>query len=220
MGPEGSKLKISEDGQDFFVLDQMCYKQNGYFVDIGASDGVTGSNTYTLEKFYKWSGICVDPNPSTLKSLCGARDVIISDLCVHSETGKILPFQFLDDQSLFYGWNLRSGIKGVIEDPGKDFAEINVLSVSLNDLLELYRAPSIIDYISLDVEGNEFNILSNFDFDKYHINCLTVEHDFGEMQHNIRNLLKSKGFELFDNDFCEHEDWFVNKNLKINSQKA
>ena len=76
MGPEGSKLHISESGQDFFVLDQLYYKQNGFFVDIGASDGITGSNTFVLEKFYKWNGICVDPNPSTLKSLCGARDVV------------------------------------------------------------------------------------------------------------------------------------------------
>jgi FkbM family methyltransferase len=217
VGPEGSNLRISENGQEFFVLDRLYYKQNGYFVDIGASDGVTANNTYVLEKFYKWNGICADPNPSTLKSLCGARDVIISDLCVHSETGKILPFQFLNDQNLFYGWNFRSGLKGIIEDPGEDFAEINVLSISLNDLLELYRAPKTIDYLSLDVEGNEFNILSRFNFEEYHVNCLTVEHDFGEMQQNIRFLLESKGFELVDNTSCEHEDWFVNKNLKINS---
>lgn len=217
MGPEGSKLQVSESGQDFFVLDQLYYKQNGYFVDIGASDGITGSNTYILEKFYKWNGICVDPNPSTLKSLCGSRDVIISDLCVHSETGKVLPFQYLEDQTQFYGWNFRSGIKGVIEDPGDDFSEINVLSVSLQDLLKLYRAPSVIDYISLDVEGNELAILENFDFNSYHINCLTVEHDSGEQQQKIRNLLLNKEFELFTDVNCYNEDWFVNKNLLVNS---
>lgn len=220
MGPEGSNLRISESGQDFFVLDQLFYKKNGYFVDLGASDGVTASNTYILEKFYKWRGICVDPNPSTLKSLCGARDVIISDLCVHSTTGKILPFQYLDDQQLFYGWNFRSGLKGIIEDPGEDFDEINVLTVSLNDLLKLYRAPSVIDYISLDIEGNEFEVLNSFDFSKYHINCLTVEHDYGEQQQKIKCLLESKGFELYTDTFCDNEDWYVNKNLVINSQKA
>ena len=217
MGPEGSKLHISESGQDFFVLDQLYYKQNGFFVDIGASDGITGSNTFVLEKFYKWNGICVDPNPSTLKSLCGARDVVISDLCVHSETGKILPFKYLEDQSQFYGWNLRAGIADIIDEISVKLDEINVLSISLNDLLELYRAPKIIDYISLDVEGNEYNILNNFDFKKYHVNCFTVEHDYGEMQRNIRSLLETNGFERFTDTFCDNEDWFVNKNVVINS---
>ena len=217
MGPEGSNLRISESGQEFFVLDQLCYKQNGFFVDIGASDGITASNTFILEKFYKWNGICVDPNPSTLKSLCGSRDVVVSDLCVDSTTGKIIPFQYLEDQSQFYGWNLRSGIKGVIEDPGDDFSEINVLTVSLNDLLELYKAPKIIDYISLDIEGNEYNVLNNFNFDTYHVNCFTVEHDYGENRRNIQELLESKGFDRFTDTFCDNEDWYVNKNLMINS---
>ena len=216
MGPEGSSLRISESGQEFFVLDQTGYKQNGFFVDLGASDGVTASNSYVLEKFYKWDGICVDPNPSTLKSLCGARDVVISDLCVDSTTGNIVPFQYLEDQSQFYGWNLRSGIKGVIEDPGEDFSEINVLTISLNDLLELYKAPKLIDYISLDIEGNEYNVLSTFNFSKYHVNCLTVEHDYGEQQIKIRNLLESKGFELCTDTFCNNEDWYVNRNVLIN----
>jgi len=52
MGPEGSSLKFSENGCDFWALDNSYYRK-GYFVDIGASDGVTASNTYLLEKFYK-----------------------------------------------------------------------------------------------------------------------------------------------------------------------
>lgn len=216
MGPEGSQLQVSESGQDFFVLNELYYKQNGFFVDLGASDGITGSNTFILEKFYKWNGICVDPNPSTLKSLCGSRDAIICDLCVHSETGKILPFQYLENQSLFYGWNFRSGIKGVIEDPGEDFSEINVLTISLNDLLELYRAPQVIDYISLDIEGNEYNVLQNFDFKKYHVNCLTVEHDYSEQREKIKSLLTNQGFIHYTKTSCDNEDWFVNKNIVFN----
>ena len=58
MGPEGSALKLSENGQEWFVLDKLNYKRNGYFVDIGAGDGIVGSNTFVLEKFYDWHGIC------------------------------------------------------------------------------------------------------------------------------------------------------------------
>ena len=48
MGPEGSNLKLSENDQDFWVLDKMHYRKDGFFVDIGAGDGVTGSNTFIL----------------------------------------------------------------------------------------------------------------------------------------------------------------------------
>ena len=95
MGPEGSNLKFSENQNDFWVLDKKHYAKSGYFVDLGAGDGITGSNTYTLEKFYNWEGICVDPNPSFLKSLCGSRDVLISDLAVWNVSGQILDFSYL-----------------------------------------------------------------------------------------------------------------------------
>ena len=95
MGPEGSMLKLSENGNDFWALDNSSYKNNGYFVDLGAGDGITGSNTFILEKFYKWNGLCVDPNPTFLKSLCGSRDVLISDLAVSKESGKVVDFKYL-----------------------------------------------------------------------------------------------------------------------------
>ena len=95
MGPEGSALKLSENGQEWFVLDKLHYKRDGYFVDIGAGDGIVGSNTFVLEKFYDWKGICVDPNPAFLKSLCGSRDTVISDLAIWDKSGEILDFNYL-----------------------------------------------------------------------------------------------------------------------------
>ena len=113
-GPEGSILNLSENRLDFFVLENTYYKKHGYFVDIGAADGVVGSNTFVLEKFYNWSGICVDPNPKLIEKLAGTRDCQICSLCAWSTSGKILDFEF-PEKSEFYGWNLRAGVKGIIE---------------------------------------------------------------------------------------------------------
>lgn len=208
MGPEGSALHISENSQDFFVLDKLHYKKHGYFVDIGASDGITGSNTFILEKFYKWSGICVDPNPATLKSLCGARDVTISDLCVYNETGKILPFKFLQDQDNFYGWNLRASLSNHMLDTAVEFNTINVLTISMNDLLKLYNAPKNIDYISLDTEGSEYEILSTFDFTKYNVKIFTVEHKSSDRE-KIKNLMLTNGYSLVDFNPHLDEDRYI-----------
>ena len=212
MGPEGSNLKVSENGQDFFALDRSAYTENGFFVDIGASDGITASNTFILEKFYKWRGICVDPNPAFQQSLMNCRDNFVSTLCVYNETGKILPFKFCIDENQFYGWNFRSGLEkhlGTIDvDIDKSFMTINVLSITLNDLLAIYQAPTDINYISIDTEGSEYEILKTFDFKKYNVKCFTIEHEFTSNRQLIHDLMIKNGYTLFTDFNTENEDWY------------
>jgi FkbM family methyltransferase len=213
MGPAGSQLKIAENGQDFFVLENTSYKERGFFVDIGAADGITGSNTFILEKFYKWHGICVDPNPVFMQSLFNCRDSFVSTLCVYSETGKILPFKFCTDENQFFGWNFRSGLKQhlskINDEVDRSFSMLNVLTISLNDLLELYNAPLNIDYISLDTEGSEYEILKAFDFKKYNVKCLTVEHAFTDNRNKIYDLMISKGYTRVKEEYSGQEDWYI-----------
>lgn len=213
MGPAGSQLKIAENGQDFFALEQAKYKEHGFFVDIGAADGITGSNTFILEKFYKWNGICVDPNPVFMQSLFNCRDSSVSTLCVYSETGQILPFKFCTDNNQFFGWNFRSGLKSHVatidQEIDKSFSTINVLTISLNDLLRLYNAPKEIDYISLDTEGSEYDILKTFDFEQYDVKCFTVEHAFTETRQMIYDLLTTKNYTRIDTERSGQEDWYV-----------
>ena len=213
MGPEGSTVKTSENNQEFFVLDTVHYKKNGYFIDIGAADGITASNTFILEKWYNWFGICVDPNPVFLQSLFNCRNSAVSTLCVHAESGKVLPFKFFNDDKGFFGWNFRSGLKehvsSINDDIDKSFSTINVFSISLNDLLKLYNAPKNIDYLSLDVEGSEYAILSTFDFDEYDIKCITVEHCFTEQRDKIYQLLSKNGYSRVYEERSGQEDWYV-----------
>lgn len=208
-GPAGSNLKFSENFQDFFVLEKCSYKERGFFVDIGAADGITGSNTFLLEKFYKWNGICVDPNPVFLQSLYNCRNASVNTLAVYSETGKILPFKFLSDEDEFYGWNFRSGItQHLTPTADLNFQEINVLTVTLNDLLKLYNAPTEIDYISIDTEGSEFEILKTFDFGKYNVKCFTIEHSSEQQQKEIWNLMLSNGYTHVNDRETGDEEWY------------
>jgi FkbM family methyltransferase len=209
MGPAGSNLKISELGQDFFALETNAYRQKGYFVDIGAADGFTASNSFILEKFYNWSGICVDPNPVFMQSLFNSRNCVASNLCVYSETGKIMPFKFYDDDNGFFGWRMRSGLKEHLEKIDdnilKSFNEINVLTISLNDLLLLYHAPLKINYVSLDTEGSEYEILKNFNFKKYDVECFTTEYSNLNQKENLIELFLRNGY--FVREKGEHELW-------------
>jgi len=212
MGPEGSSLKISELGQDFFALECNYYGKNKFFVDIGAADGITASNTFLLEKFYKWKGICVDPNPVFFQSLFNSRDCHASTLCVYDKTGQILPFKFCNNEHEFFGWNFKSSILDHFNLPNKDieknFKEINVLTISLKDLLKLYCAPKVINYVSIDTEGSEYEIIKNFDFNEYDIRSLTIECLNVDKKHKIRKILVDNGYILYNKCFTGDEDWF------------
>ena len=59
----------SQFGQDLIVLDFLKNKKNGFFIEIGASDGILLSNCYLLEKKYNWNGICIEPIPYKFDSL-------------------------------------------------------------------------------------------------------------------------------------------------------
>lgn len=209
-GPEGSLINVSENRLDFFVLENTYYKKNGYFVDIGAADGVIGSNTFILEKFYNWNGICVDPNPNLIEKLAGSRDSQICSLCVWRDSGKILNFSYPESPE-FVGWNFRAGVESVIEKNSQNFISQPVFTISLSDLLLLYNAPKEIDYMSLDVEGSEFDILENFNFSDYKIKIISVEHDFDVQREKIYNLLISKNYTRFFTDNSINEDiYFLN----------
>ena len=209
MGPEGSNLKFSENQNDFWVLDKKHYAKTGYFVDIGAGDGVTGSNTYTLEKFYNWQGLCVDPNPSFLKSLCGSRDVLISDLAVWNVSGDVLDFSYLSqDRKEFFGWNFRAGVTDKINKTSVNFDKHKVFSITLNDLLNLYSAPNKIDYISIDAEGSETNILEAFDFTKYDVDLFTIEYNDAVNRSIVHNIMTNNGYDAVDID-DSGEDRFI-----------
>ena len=182
----------SQLGQDVAVLDFYNYKQNGYFVEIGASDGITLSNTFLLEKSYGWKGICVEPIPEMYEKCKQNRSCICSNLAVYNTSGQKVSFDIAEN-------SLLSGIQSHI-DCYKDTVEknkttIQVNTISLLDLLIQNNAPSRIDYLSLDTEGTEYEILKPFDFNQYTFGLIVVEHNFIEPRRtDIRNLLLSNGY--------------------------
>ena len=200
----------SQNYQDVFVLYQSKYKRDGYFVEFGATDGKTISNTILLEKKYEWKGILAEPNSVWHNDLYKNRTCNISKKCVYSETGKEIEFIASDIPDI-------SGIK---EFASKDEHRENrnkgktilVPTITLNDLLDEYSAPESIDYLSIDTEGSEYHILKTF-FDapkKYNIQNITVEHNyFNEDRISIYNLLVSNGYKRKFTAFSRFDDFYT-----------
>tara|TARA_R110000796_G_scaffold16566_2_gene51624 strand:- start:482 stop:919 length:438 start_codon:yes stop_codon:yes gene_type:complete len=142
--------------------------------------------------------------------MCGARDTLVSDLCVYKESGKILPFKYLGDQSEFYGWNLRSGIDGLVSnDMPVKMNDHKVFTITLTDLLNLYNAPNKIDYISIDVEGSELEVLAGFDFSQYDVKMFSIEYESKENREQINLTMSKNNYTRVD--FDEHctEDRYI-----------
>jgi hypothetical protein len=159
---------------------------NGYFVDVGAGDGVKDSNTKVLEDV-GWSGICIDPFPTNMNN----RTCAVFKEVVDSATGRKVRFR-------------AAGIFGGIDDylglfKDYEFVKrselVEFTTTTLEDILARAKAPSFIHYISLDIEGGELEALKAFPFSKYRVGAFTIEHNFDEPKRKqINALLESKGY--------------------------
>jgi FkbM family methyltransferase len=197
----------SQESQDLKVLLHYKLKKDGYFLERGASDGINFSNTYLLEQKYNWSGICVEPIKDDYDELTKNRSCHCCDMAVYSESDKELEFNI-------YEYNLLSGLGQHIHPYVKNNIRIKkkviVKTITLNDLLEKYNAPSFIEYLSLDTEGSEYEILSVFNFNKYKFGLIHVEHNSEETKRQlIKDLLLQNGYTYIGE--YKHDDFYSNQ---------
>lgn len=193
--------------QDIFVLSELDCKTGGYFVEFGATDGVDLSNTYLLETKFGWTGILAEPAKIWSEDLAKNRTCYIDYDCVWSKSGEVLEFNEVNAAELST-INTFSGVDehAVTRTSGTKYP---VNTISLFDLLKKYDAPKVIDYLSIDTEGSEFEILSAFDFDAYQFRVITCEHNYTPMREKIYDLLTSKGYTRKFPNLSRFDDWYV-----------
>lgn len=189
-------MSYSQIGQDLEVLKFYNNKKNGFFIEIGASDGIELSNTYLLENMFDWKGICVEPIPNRFNLLCKNRpNSLCYDYAVYNVSNKHVIFDIANNYDLLSGISEYIDCYKHVVDSNKK--QIVVNTISLNDLLEKSNAPSFIDYLSLDTEGSELEILKSVDFQKYTFGLIDVEHNFSESKRkDIHSLLTSNGYHF------------------------
>lgn len=194
----------SQYGQDKF-LEENYFKDiyNGYFVDVGAYDGKTLSNTLFFEE-KGWDGICIEPLPDVFKELEKNRKCSLYNVAIAKESGEE---EFLNIKS---GPRMLSGLSKNLTGP--DLHRINyevnlergsfeTIKVKTQDFNWIVSKPNI-NYLSLDTEGSELEILESIDWSFYQIDFMTVENNHHKP--NLENFLRSKGYFLlkkFDVDY-------------------
>lgn len=204
----------SQLGQDVLALSMTGTSGSGYFVEFGATNGLDLSNTFLLEKHFGWSGIVSEPAKRWHSSLSENRSCLIDYRCVWSTTGDEIEFAEtsvgeLSTISKF----VDSDTNGVLR---KEVNMYTVDTVSLEELLLHHQAPNYIDFISIDTEGSEFEILSSFDFSRYRFGVVCVEHNFTENREKLNELLVSNGYTQIYSEVSSCDDWYVGPEVRQN----
>lgn len=202
--PTNSQLK-----QDLFVL--YHYQDTpGYFVEFGGLDGIDTSNTYILEKDHGWTGIIVEPLPRFKDDLLRNRKCTVDVRCVYSASNSLVTLGEVENLPAVSTLLECKDYDSVWKERRQNPFEHDVLTVSLDDLLDQHGAPDTIDYLSIDTEGSEFLILNAYSF-KRNFNLMTVEYANQSERTKISKLLESKDYVKVHEKQSSWEDWYAYK---------
>ena len=193
------RASLSQVGQDFWVFgESFDGKRGGYFLEVGAADGISLNNTFLLEKRYGWRGLCIEADPVAFQDLRQVRRAKCLNICVDARDGEI---DFVQ----------RAQLGGIIADDTDNRdrgpetergAVVRMEARSLHSILRSENAPRVIDYLSIDVEGAEGRILGGFPFEDYVFNCMTVERPKDRlrevlMQNEYKVIREVPGLDVF-----------------------
>ena len=197
----------SQNFQDLWVAYETSNSRSGYFVEFGAADGIEHSNSYYLENALLWKGIISEPARSYYPQILRNRNCAVDSRCVWSISGEQLvfnetPIKVLSTIDHFSTSDHHESLR-------TDGDRYPVPTVSLKDLLQEHNAPRRIEYISVDTEGSEYEILSGFDFSRYDVRLMTVEHNYTPARDKIFELLTAKGFRRKFEQLSRWDDWYI-----------
>jgi FkbM family methyltransferase len=135
------------------------------------------------------------------------RSAFVETDCVWSESNATLIFNEFRTRELS---TIDSYTPSVYERESKKHGKrYGVKTISLEDLLDKYDAPAEIDYLSIDTEGSEYDILSAFNFDKYRFRVITCEHNHAPQREKILSLLTKNGYVVKHRELSLFDDWYV-----------
>ena len=158
---------LSQAKQDMMVLTLFGDKSGGYFVDLAANDFRIYSNTYNMEQFNNWNGLCIEPNPKYLQNLLAFRKCKLFTNPVSAKSNETVRFNI--------ALGPFGGMVGDKLDAEATATDVYYTTTTLTTILDYSHAPRVMEYLSLDVEGAEYYVLQGFDFRKYTFLIVTIE---------------------------------------------
>jgi FkbM family methyltransferase len=194
-------------------LEKYLNYRDGYFVELGANDGVTNSNTYHFERFKNWRGVLVEPIPHSYLSCRANRSKDTRVFC-----SACTSFDYREKfVAIAYSnmWSAPIGLESDVLDPMAHAMEgraelrptddnfvFGSLARPLNSILIEANAPLGIDFLSLDVEGAEIEVLKGIDHHKYRFRFMCIE---CRSKDKLTEFLTINRYQLIDQ--LSHHDY-------------
>lgn len=176
---DGSDASMySQFRQDWFIYNNYFRHNNGrafgegFYVDVGANDPNSLSNTVFFDRCLGWKGICVEPNPIYAPGYTKHRTCELIPNCVYRER-KTLLFDLPNTGSKGTGGRILNCTEVEPCNETRIGAIKKVLCLTLEEILA--NVSHHIDLLSVDVEGNELDVLETFPFEKHDIKIVTIE---------------------------------------------
>ena len=207
------RLCFSQFRQDQFVVNLLQKKREGVFIDVGASDGLTNSNSAQLQWYYGWRGVCVEPG-SRKRLLRWIRPTCINVAAPMSSTERDVVFAHSKRTAEHSGVESTSNWANS-NDPRERTDGEHVRTATLNGTLaswrkqlwpgteqhlpmvpvfkngtQLRREKPRVDFLSVDAEGHEYEVLQGFPFKQYSLGVLSVERNAAK--DTVHKLIKTK----------------------------
>ncbi len=184
-------------GQDILVHELLGHKRDGVFIDIGANDGVTISNTLYFEKEFGWTGLAVEPIPNIFDKLKQNRNCNVVHGCITPTPGNAKFIEVVGAPNMLStlavhntGLTARRLRKNA-KRHGAIINEIDVECFNLNVLSKKFGI-SEVDFLSIDTEGGELEILRSINFDDLPVKVVSVENNY--YTNSIRHYMEKNGF--------------------------
>ena len=186
----------------------------GTFVDIGAHDGVTYSNSFVFETLRGWRGVCVEPNPTVFAQLAVNRQCTALNCCVSDAAGTV-PFLKISGYSEMlsgivekYEPEHRERVERELKQFGGSSDVIPIQARTLNDIAAECGLAEV-TYLSIDTEGSELAILQSIDFKRLFVHAITVEYNFEHVKTRMISLMRGNGFDFVQT--LGHDLLFLNR---------
>ena len=195
----------TDEYTNMWVLDVFKFKTNGFFIEAGAA-GL--SDCHVLEKYYSWSGVCVEPHSDSYQEVVEKGRAVVLNKCLYGQSGTVDFYEcsgeIPDKQSKDgHRWapEQLSGIPAHIrpwhlEDVESTGTVVSKDAVTIEQLLVDYQFPHTVDLLVLDIEGAEQSVLESLPFDKYRFLAIVIE---GGSEY--RRLLYSNGYVMVENPY-------------------
>lgn len=181
--------------QDLIAYIYFNGKPQGFFVDIGAFDGVQISNTCVLEQV-GWDGICIEPIPEVFEALQKNRACHLYNVAIAGQSRKDAKFYKVADQLGLSGLEqqMPERIQKGLRKQGLAIESLSVQTMTFDEVMKNHPAIGFIDFLSLDVEGGEMQVLETIDFERFRFGLITIENNPGTAV--LRDYMAKRGYRI------------------------